>query len=171
VSSVLGAPVAGGGRHDGIGTENRIVPLDEAFVEVLAVVDPAEAARTALGRALRDRIAAAGEGLMAWVVRVEDLDPVAARLGLARTEVTRAGGGAVLLGLPEALETPALPIFVERPAGRRPAGAGGPGIDWIEVRGDERRLRSWLGDGKLPVRVVAGDPAVLRVGVGGRILS
>ena len=34
-----------GGRHPGWGTANRIVPLGETYLELIAVVDEAEAAR------------------------------------------------------------------------------------------------------------------------------
>ena len=53
-----------------------------------------------------------------------------------------------------------------------PAASGDAGgISWIEVAGDEDRLRAWLGDdGGLPVRVVPGDPAVRAVGIGADIV-
>ena len=41
---------------------------------------------------------------------------------------------------------------------------------WVEVAGDPERLRAWLGESELPVRVSGGDPAVLAVGIGDRIL-
>ena len=39
-----------GGRHAGWGTANRIVPLGQTYLELVAVVDPEEAARSAFGR-------------------------------------------------------------------------------------------------------------------------
>ena len=39
-----------GGRHPGHGTGNRIVPLGPDYLELMAVVDPAEAATSPLGR-------------------------------------------------------------------------------------------------------------------------
>jgi hypothetical protein len=41
-------------------------------------------------------------------------------------------------------------------------------LTWIEVAGDEARLRDWLGGAELPVRVVPGDPAVRAIGIGER---
>src|ERR687890_2244265 len=76
-----GLEVAGGGRHAGIGTENRIVPLGGGYLEVISVVDGEEAQATPLGRELAARIAAVGEGLMGWVVAVPDVAPQAAPPG------------------------------------------------------------------------------------------
>lgn len=39
-----------GGRHTGHGTGNRIVPLGSNYLELMAVVDPVEAAGSAMGR-------------------------------------------------------------------------------------------------------------------------
>ena len=38
-----------GGRHAGWGTANRIVPLGQTYLELVAVVDPKEAAHSAFG--------------------------------------------------------------------------------------------------------------------------
>jgi Glyoxalase-like domain len=38
--------VSGGGRHEGIGTHNRIVSLGGADLEILAIADADEAARS-----------------------------------------------------------------------------------------------------------------------------
>ena len=39
-----------GGRHPGWGTANRIVPLGDTYLELIAVVDEAEAAESPFGR-------------------------------------------------------------------------------------------------------------------------
>ena len=39
-----------GGRHPGWGTANRIVPLGDAYLELIAVVDEGEAVESMLGR-------------------------------------------------------------------------------------------------------------------------
>jgi hypothetical protein len=165
----LGLEVAPGGRHDGLGTENMIVPLAEGFVEVLAVADPQETQQTEMGRLLAARIAAAAGGLLGWVVRVTDTTAAADRLGLTTFNVARGGRTAKLAGLPEALREPGLPFFIERLDS--PPASGGPVIEWVEVAGDAARLEDWLGAPLPPaVRVRAGEPAVLRAGVGGRTL-
>jgi hypothetical protein len=70
-----GLRASGGGRHEGLGTHNRIVPLGGGYLEILAVADAGEAARSRLGRTLAAGIARAGEGLMGWAVAVDASRP------------------------------------------------------------------------------------------------
>jgi hypothetical protein len=163
-----GLEVSGGGRHLGIGTENRIVPLGPGYIELIAVVDREEARQTPLGRALAERILATGEGLMGWVVAVEDARAEAARTGADLSVIERSGLRATLAGVATAMAEPTLPFFIERDPGIGDPGASGTagGLTWVEVAGDERRLAAWLGHAELPVRVVPGSPAVRAVGIG-----
>jgi catechol 2,3-dioxygenase-like lactoylglutathione lyase family enzyme len=172
VEAVLGVAARGGGRHDRIGTHNRIVPLGGGYLELLAVADPGEADGWDLGRAVTARIAAAGEGLMGWAVAVDDVGRVAERLGTEISTIARSGLTARLTGVAEAMREPFLPFFIARDAGvADPAGdARAGGIAWLEVAGDPDRLRDWLGGAELPVRVVDGPPAVRAMGVGDREL-
>ena len=167
-----GLAAKGGGRHAGIGTENRIVPLGGGYLELIAVVDPAEAERSPLGHVLALRIAGRGEGLMGWVVAVDDVDAEARRTGAELSVIERDGLRARLAGVATAMAEPALPFFIQRDPGIADPGAAGDlgGITWVEVAGDAARLRAWLGERELPVRVSGGDPAVLAVGIGDRIL-
>jgi hypothetical protein len=112
---------AGGGRHVGLGTHNRVFPLGGGYLEVLAVADPEEAARSPLGRT----IAAAPEGLFGWAVATEDVETDAARLGLEVTTIERDGLTARLAGVTEAMAEPWLPFFIERDAGIADPGAEG----------------------------------------------
>lgn len=168
LSDEYGFTVSGGGRHLGIGTENRIVPLGPGYLELIAVVDRAEAHSAPLGRALAERILATGEGLMGWVVAVEDVHAEAARTGAELSVIERSGLRATLAGVATAMAEPALPFFIERDPGVDDPGAGGTagGLQWVEVAGDERRLAAWLGHADLPVRVVPGSPAVRAIGIG-----
>ena len=167
-----GLVAVGGGRHAGIGTENRIVPLGGGYLELIAVADPAEAQRSALGAALAARIREQGEGLMGWVVAVEDVVAEAGRTGAELSTIERDGLRARLAGVSMAMAEPALPFFIQRDAASADPGAGGDagGITWVEVSGDAERLRRWLDGADLPVRVADGDPAVRAVGIGGREL-
>ena len=167
-----GITAKGGGRHAGIGTENRIFPLGGGYLELIAVVDYAEAERSALGHALAQRIGSRGEGLMGWVVAVDDVVAEAGRTGAELSTIERDGLRARLAGVATAMAEPTLPFFIERDAGVADPGEGGEagGISWVEVAGDPERLRAWLGESELPVRVSGGDPAVLAVGIGDRIL-
>ncbi|MEA2380133.1 MAG: hypothetical protein QOH72_104 [Solirubrobacteraceae bacterium] len=172
VEAELDVAAVGGGRHEGIGTHNRIVPLGGGYLELLAVAEPAEAARSALGTAVRARIAAAGDGLMGWAVAVDAVEPVAARLGTAISTIARQGLSAQLTGVEEAMREPFLPFFIARDRGVPDPDAGGNagGITWLEVAGDAARLERWLGGAELPVRVLGGAPGVRAMGVGAREL-
>src|SRR5438093_8764426 len=76
-----------GGRHQGFGTANRIVPLGDTYLELVAVVDEAEAAESGFGSWV-----AGGElpSLLGWCVRTDDIDAVAGRLGLTIADGPRA---------------------------------------------------------------------------------
>jgi hypothetical protein len=172
VEAELGLSAVAGGHHEGLGTHNRIVPLhDGSYIELLAVADPDEAEGSAIGAALQAAIAR-GQGLLGWAVAVEDLAPIAARLGTPITGVRRQGLSARLTGVQESLAEPFLPFFIERPAAG--GSAVGPNdareISWIEVAGDGGRLERWLAGAALPVRVVDGEPAVRAISVSGREL-
>ena len=161
-----------GGRHEGLGTHNRIVPLAHgSFIELLAIVDRTEARTSELGNALLAAIAR-GDGLLAWAVRVASIDEVATRLDIPITVVGRQGMTARLAGLAEAIAEPTLPFFIERP--ERPAATAAPtlpAISWIEVAGDAGRLQRWIGDTALAVRVLDGEPSVRAVGIGDAVVG
>jgi hypothetical protein len=167
-----GLRATGGGRHEGLGTHNRIVPLGDGYLEILAVANPEEAAGSALGRAVTERLAAIGEGLLGWALQVDEVGPVAARLGTQITTITREGLSARLTGVAESMAEPCLPFFLERDTLSADPGAGGDtgGITWVEVAGDRARIEAWLGGADLPVRVRDGEPALVGVGIGDREL-
>jgi glyoxalase-like protein len=172
VEEALGVPAAGGGRHEGLGTHNRIVPLGGGYIELLAIADADEAAGSWLGGAIQDRIARHGDGLFGWAVAVERVEDVAERLGTPLTTIARQGMTARLTAVAEAMRDPSLPFFIARDAGVADpaAGAGAGGIAWVEVGGDPARLERWLGGAALPLRVVGGEPGVRAIGVGAREL-
>jgi len=111
-----------GGRHPGAGTANLIVPLGDDYLELIAIVDPAEAAASPLAA----RLAAApesGASLATWAVRVTDLDAVKQRLSDAGVATagplpgSRRRPDGVLLEWRTLRvgtgEEPALPFFIE----------------------------------------------------------
>ena len=69
-----GLAAAGGGRHDGMGTHNRIVPLGGGYLELLAVADAEEAAGSPLGRTVTERLAASARAGWAGRCVVDDVD-------------------------------------------------------------------------------------------------
>ena len=177
-----------GGRHEGWGTANRIVPLGESYLELITVVDVDEAEQSEFGRAVR-RALTEGHPLVGWVVATDDIDGVAKRLELEVEEKSReAGDGSTLrwrvAGIERVLKTGGLPFFVqwEVPPDRHPGAADvrhetdARGIAWVEVCADDRdAVHEWLGDDAkdLPVRITDGDPALAAAAIetaGGEIV-
>ncbi len=166
-----------GGRHAGFGTANRIVPLGEQYIELVGVVDKIEAEGSAFGRSVLERTAEA-DGWLVIVAVTDDVEAEAARLGLevqmgART---RPDGSEVrwrMTGLDAPAREPWMPFFMtwdipdEQHPGSQRAGHGVrvEGLAWVEVGGDEEKLRTWLGGQELPIRVVDGSPGIVRAAV------
>jgi len=156
-----------GGRHPGWGTANRIVPLGDAYLELIAVADEEAAAANPFGRWVG---AAARDGFrpLGWCVRPRDLDGVARRLGLAIAPGARERPDGTVLrwrlaGVEEAVREPALPFFIEwEPGALLPGQAAVSRVRLarLELTGDEARLAKWLGPYALPVVVRPGEPAV-----------
>lgn len=79
----------------------------------------------------------------------------------------------LLAGVGRALATGALPFFIQwqGPPELHPGSAAAAhrltptGIAWLEVSGDERSLRTWLGDHDLPLRVTDGPQALSAVAI------
>ena len=169
VEAELGVVAVAGGRHEGLGTHNRIVSSAAATSSSSQWPIPRRPRAPSWG-AVHARIAAEGEGLLGWAVAVDDVRPVAARLGTPITTIKREGMSARLTGLADALHEPFLPFFIGRAPRVAEPGASGEagGITWIELAGDRARLARWLGGAELPVRVVNGAPDVRAIGVGDR---
>jgi Glyoxalase-like domain len=172
VESELGLTAVQGGRHEGHGTHNRIVPLGGGYLELMAIADPEEAAGSPIGGAVQTRLADRGDGLFAWCIGVEEVDSVAARLGKSVMAIAREGLTARIVGVEEALRNPVLPFFIERDQGVLDPGGDGDagGISWVEVAGDLSALEQRLGGAELPVRVVDGAVGVVAMGIGEREL-
>jgi hypothetical protein len=173
----LGLDSVAGGRHPAWGTANRIVPFGDDYVELICVTDATAATASTFGRGVLER-AALGDGWLTWCAATDELDAVAARLGLAVTDgVRERPDGSVLrwrsAGLEDERREPWMPFFIEWGAppgshpGRARAGHGvrPRGIVWVEVGGDAGRLRAWLGGDEIPIRAVDGRPGMHAVGV------
>jgi hypothetical protein len=170
VADELGLTALAGGRHEGHGTHNRIVPLGGGYLELLGVADPQEAKESAFGRGLLRRLEVSGDGWLAWVVAGQDVGAVARRLGTTITRLQREGLTARLTGVAEAMQEPFLPFFISRDPGVADPGLGGAagGITWIELAGDAARLDRWLDGARLPIRILDGPAAIRAVGIGDR---
>jgi hypothetical protein len=165
-----GLVAVGGGRHPGWGTANRIVPLGPAYLELVTVVDPDEAAASAFGRWVTRMLD--GGPPCGWAVRTDDLDSTAARLGLDATDGSRVSATGELLrwrlaGVERAAADPALPFFIRWDAstalpGTAPAAhpAGEVRLDRLRVDADAAAVSRWLGDAKLPLELTPGTTGV-----------
>lgn len=158
-----------GGRHPGWGTANRIVPLGETYLELVAVVDEAEARQSVFGRWVASGANISGQPI-GWAVRTDDIEEVGRRLGLpvhAGSRVTPNGDRLEwrAAGMEEAAADGSLPFFIEWGAGTSFPGralvkhpGGTPVITRILTQGNAGRLADWLDGHALPVTVSPGNP-------------
>lgn len=156
-----------------------IVPLGPAYLELITVVDPAEAARSPGGlvrRALENGWRFAG-----WAVRTTDIEAAARQMNSAGFETVGPFDGArqrpdgVILRwrtLHEAGFDPAIPFVIEwdLPEREHPGGlhvahpAGEVRIERVEVgTADPDRLRAMLGDSVLCTIQPADESRVTRL--------
>ena len=166
-----------GGSHPGWGTANRIVPLGDAYLELIAVEDDAAAAASPFGRWVAGAARAEPRPL-GWAARTGELDAVAARLGLEAVPGarTRPDGSTLrwrLAGIEQAAGDGALPFFIEwEPGTALPGEAAvrhrdGPArVAQLVVEADRELLAAWLGPHALPLEVRAGKGGVVSVDVG-----
>lgn len=172
-----GLPSVAGGRHLRWGTANRIVPLGDGYVELLAVVDEEVAAASGFGRSMR-RLTANGDRWFTVCIADDNLDRTADRLGLEVVTGERERPDGFVLrwrscGLEDPKRADWLPFFIEWdvPPEAHPGRATSDpvpatGIAWVEM-GADGRLRPWLGDDgrDLPIRIVDGEPGIRAVGL------
>ena len=116
-----------GGAHEAAGTLNWIVPLDDAYIELIAVGDPETASANAFGRWVQQGATAAGAWL-GWVLRTDDLDAVCARIGTDPHAMTRGPLRWRMAGFQRTLRDPSLPFFIQWdvPETELPGRVGGP---------------------------------------------
>jgi Glyoxalase-like domain len=169
-----------GGVH-AEGTKNWIVTLRSGqYLELLAIDDADRLkSSTGWGEALMTRLRE-GDYFMGWAVRTTDIDAVSARVGIVAETGTIEMSGVAQPGWrfidPTGEGFDWMPMFVqylgdlEARAERwrqRYSEAASPAeperFEWIEVAGDEAKLREWLGGETLPVRLVDGTPGVRAV--------
>ena len=79
----LGLAFTGGGRHEAVGTWNRLAFLGDSYLELIGVFDPGLVRANpgfAVGQAALDVLDAGREGLATWAVAVDDCGVEVARL-------------------------------------------------------------------------------------------
>lgn len=159
-----------GGRHPGWGTANRLVPLGAAYLELVTVVDEAEAANSDFGRWVSAMLAP--NSRFGWAVRTDDLDRDASRLGLEVAEGSRRSLAGETLqwhiaGVAQAARDSSLPFFIEWGEGTPLPGratvvhrAGDVALGELTMNGNEQQLHEWLGRQSLPIHVAPGTQGV-----------
>lgn len=158
-----------GGRHEGHGTANRLVPLGDTYVELVAVVDHGEAGDSGFGSWVAMRSAQPGADAIA--IRTDDLDDVCRRLDLESIPMSRTIPTGERLhwrvaGM-EHLISSGLPFFIQWDIdaslhpGNIPVshGSGHVFLGAVVLSGDERLLRAWT-EGLAGVDVEDGPPGV-----------
>jgi len=149
----LGAGFTDGGLHPSFGTRNFVLPLaGGCYIEVVEALDHPAADTAPFGMAVRARTAAGG-GWLGWVIGVEDITPIEARLGRdAADGHRRRPDGFDLrwkqIGVKDSAARPQLPFFVkwDSDEAHHPS-AGGSAISLrkLEIVGDAWTVEEYLG--------------------------
>jgi hypothetical protein len=155
IGELLGEEFRDGGIHPRFGTRNMVLPLSAGtYLEVVCVLDHPASDKAPFGQAVRAR-SELGGGWLGWVVAVDDISKVEARLGRDSVQGNRHRPDGYELrwrqiGVMGTQANPQLPFFVqwESPASEHPsAGASGKlHLDAVEIAGDPQHVNEWLGD-------------------------
>jgi hypothetical protein len=155
IGARLGERFVDGGIHPRFGTRNMVLPLaDHTYLEVVEVLDHPASDKAPFGQAVRAR-SALGGGWLGWVVAVDDIAKVEARLGRESVQGNRHRPDGFELrwrqiGVKGLQSDPQLPFFIEweSPLAEHPsAGAtGAVHLGTLEIAGDPHRVSDWLGD-------------------------
>jgi hypothetical protein len=81
LEAAVGIASTGGGRHEALGTRNRLAFLaDGSYVELIGLTDRDLAARAPVGAAALEALESHGGGLATYALRVDDLEELVATL-------------------------------------------------------------------------------------------
>jgi Glyoxalase-like domain len=169
-----------GGRHPRWGTANRIVPLGDGYIELMAVVDTAVGRSTELGRAVLGLTADGEDRWFVLSLADTDIEATALRLGLEVEDGSRVRPDGTVarwraVGVEDEARAGWLPFFIDWQvlAGDHPGRVAvehrvaPTGIARVEFGGDPKQLRAWLGDDRddLPIDLVDASPGLRAVTV------
>lgn len=157
-----------GGRHAGLGTANRIIPLGDNYIELLTVVDRRAARSNPFGMWATVSIEERSMLPVGLCMRTEDIRSVTDRLALKPAPMSRTTSDGVELrwqsaGL-ELTLTRDRPFFIQWEIdmadhpGRLLEGQGP--IEAVVLSGRAEELRTWLGSVDGAVSVVEGKPGI-----------
>lgn len=172
-----GLESAEGGRHTGLGTANRIIPLGDAYIELIAVADHEEAAGSALGRWVTEKCSD-GDRPAAVCLRTQDIESTARIIGspVVAMQRVRPDGVALswrLCGLETTLADPSLPFFIQWDVeaddlpGSLPEGHPNQNIElaWVEVAAGEDAIRARVGAEGPDIRCVEAGTGLVAIGL------
>ena len=155
IGGLLGKDFIDGGVHPRFGTRNMIMPLaGNTYLEVVEVLDHPASDKAPFGQAVRAR-SLLGGGWLGWVVAVDDISVVEARLGREAVKGSRhRPDGTALswkqIGVNGLIADPQLPFFVEwdSPSEMHPSADADPAFSLacLEIAGDPQRVSEWLGE-------------------------
>jgi Glyoxalase-like domain len=155
LGSAVGAAFADGGIHPRFGTRNFILPLaGGTYLEVVSTLDHPASDRAPFGQAVKQR-AEQGGGWLGWVVAVDDIAPVEARIGRTAVDGNRHRPDGFDLrwrqvGVIDLIDDPQLPFFVQWLCERSEHPSHGASrdihIDRMEICGDPDTVSEWLGE-------------------------
>ena len=160
LEEALGVTFRDGGFHPRFGTRNNILVLEGGrYIEVVEVLEHPAAEKAVFGQAVRARTDMGG-GWMAWVLEVEDMAPLEARLERQSVEGSRQfPDGRRLewrqIGIKGLMADPQLPFFVMWTSEEelRPSALPPEPVDLLEIRlsGSRERVSEWIGEELGPV--------------------
>ena len=172
----LGVAIEQGGIHPRFGTTNAIAPLEDGiYLEVVGALEHPAADKAPFGQAVKRRTSAGG-GWLAWVIAVDNIAQVEARLDrpAAPGHRVRPDGTELewrQIGVMDMISDPLLPFFVEwtcDPA-EHPAAqpTGHIRLTGLELAGDRDALVDWLSDATedpldgIHITWVDGEPGIV----------
>jgi len=154
LESLLGVKSVDGGLHPGFGTRIRLIPLqDGRHVEIVEVLDHPAAEKVPYGQAVRAR-SALGGGWLGWVISLDDLAPLEARLERKAKPGTRHfPDGRLLeweqLGVKGLIADPQVPFFIRwisEPSVLPSALPASISLAEVQIAGSRERVEEWLGE-------------------------
>ena len=152
LGSRLGSTFVDGGVHPRFGTRNFTLPLHNGqYIEVVCPLDHPASDSSPFGKAVSRR-AAEGGGWLTWVVSVDDVSEIEARLGRPAVDGhrTKPDGTDIRwkqIGVLGTLEDRQLPFFIEWIENHHPSidGKAVATIVKVEIAGDEATITNYLG--------------------------
>ena len=150
----LGLESGGGGRHEGLGTYNRLVWLGDSYLELIGVDDRELAAASWIGMPTLHALDSGG-GLSTWAVATDAIEADAARLRDAGSDLGHLAAGERLrpdgrvvrwrLASPPTLAVDEPPFLIEHdtsaaewtPVERAERAAGGSRLELLDLRVDD----------------------------------